>query len=335
MYIRSGVAICAFPMLVAAIGYCANGSESGADSHTLALWLFDETPYPNCILTDASVYEHDLRLTSPYEKWWDETEGESGAPKAPPLHVAGKYGLVKGKYGNALYTPASGPAVVIWPGHSQRYAEHVYMTDAGNVVPECLNLGYFDFTIEFWFKSVGPQKQRGTIFRVTNEKHRRTPHMVNALYLDAANGQFFLSSETLSKEEFKFALPIATDFGRLRDGSWHHVAFTYTAAEQQLRHFVDGVLQQLPKKGGFLPTQNQLMSLEIATDVNGLIDEYRISDIVRYKDSFAPPGSLSRYQAQPPYVAALRVGRYCLLPRTYRRGPFGSGSVNIFSSTRH
>jgi hypothetical protein len=156
-------------------GRSANGAESGADENTLALWLFDETPYPNCILTDASGHEHDLRLISPYEKWWDQTEGESGAPEAPPLHVAGKHGLVKGKYGNALYTPADGPAEVIWPSRSQRYAEHVYMTDVGYGVPEPLNLGYFDYTIECWYNSIGPQTEKGVIFRVTNEKHRRTP----------------------------------------------------------------------------------------------------------------------------------------------------------------
>jgi hypothetical protein len=295
MFLRTGISVCIIQIAFAG----AYASESAADRRTLALWLFDETPYPNCILTDASMYEHDLRLTSPYEKWWEETEGESGAPKAPPLHVAGKYGLVKGKYGNALYTPPGERAMVLWPRRSQRYGEHAYLSDVGNEVPERLNLGYFDFTIEFWFKAIGRQTKKGTIFRIANERNRYSVLMVNALFIDWQNSQCLLSSEALSKEEFKFLLPIPTDIARLKDGQWHHLAFTYNAEQQQIRHYLDGVLQELPKKGGFLPTQNQLISLEIGTDLNGLIDEYRISDIVRYKDSFLVPGSFSRNQAEP------------------------------------
>ena len=35
---------------------------SFADQHTVALWLFDETPYAYNTLTDAGIYEYDLRL---------------------------------------------------------------------------------------------------------------------------------------------------------------------------------------------------------------------------------------------------------------------------------
>ncbi|MHC4193696.1 MAG: hypothetical protein ACYSP9_05920, partial [Planctomycetota bacterium] len=49
-----------------------------ADKHTVALWLFDETYYSLNTLTDAGIYEYDLRL-------FDGT-------------------LVPGRFGNALKT---------------------------------------------------------------------------------------------------------------------------------------------------------------------------------------------------------------------------------------
>lgn len=274
-------------------------SPQGVDSHTVALWLFDETSYPNCILTDASRHEHDLRLTSPYTEWWEETEGETGAPPSDPLHVAGEYGLIAGRFGNALYTPAGSPAKVVWARRSQRYGEQVYLSDAGNEVSERLNLGHLDFTIELWFRAVGRQSSAGRIFQVSNDEHRRSAKMVNGLLIDRGRSRFVLRSRTFTREEFDLELSIPTDSERLDDERWHHLAFTFTAAEQQIRHYVDGVLQPLPPRGGFLPTQNQLEYLWICDGVNGVIDEYRISDIVRYKGSFDPPGSFSRNYGEP------------------------------------
>ena len=57
-------------LVIAGPHYIEAQQVSPADEHTLALWLFDDTLYPNCILTDASPYEHDLRLVSGYAKWW-------------------------------------------------------------------------------------------------------------------------------------------------------------------------------------------------------------------------------------------------------------------------
>ena len=41
---------------------------------------------------------------------------------------------------------------------------------------------------------------------------------------------------------------------------WHHLAVTFSAQERQVRHFVDGRLQPLPRKGGFLPMKGQMNS---------------------------------------------------------------------------
>jgi len=52
-----------------------DNAAGGGDEHTIALWLFDDPPYPNAILTDAGIYQHDLRLRSGYAKWWQRAGG--------------------------------------------------------------------------------------------------------------------------------------------------------------------------------------------------------------------------------------------------------------------
>jgi hypothetical protein len=173
------------------------------------------------------------------------------------------------------------------------------MSDRGSEVPERLNLGYLDFTIELWFKAAGPQIERGVIFEVENEGHRGSAHMVNALILASDRTHFILSSRALTDRDFDIELKIPTDATRLSDQSWRHLAFTYTCAERQTRHFLDGQMQPLPEKGGFLPTQNRLVSLRVSHRLDAVIDEYRISDVVRYDSQFHPPGSFSRNFSRP------------------------------------
>ena len=130
-------------------------AKGGVDEHTVALWLFDETLYPGTILTDASPYHHDLRLVTAYETWWHKNEhSDKGGPEA--LHVKGESGLIKGKFGNALKLPAGDGTAVIWPDHKTRYGSY-FLLDRGSEVPERLNLGYLDWTLELWFKGTGTQ----------------------------------------------------------------------------------------------------------------------------------------------------------------------------------
>ena len=66
-----------------------------------------------------------------------------------------------------------------------------------------------------------------------------------------------------------------------------------------MRHYVDGRLQPLPEKGGFLPLMGRLVSLRVGRDIDGgqelhgFLDEMRLSDVVRYPAEFTPPESFS------------------------------------------
>src|SRR5262249_32660585 len=147
---------------------------------------------------------------------------------------------------------------------------------------------------------------RGVVFDLRNEAPTAndiygdiTPGR-NALLIDAARKAFVLHSKTLKGPPWNFELAIATDTNKLNDGGWHHFAFTYSIDERQLRHFVDGKLQPLPGKGGFLPLKGRLVSLRLGCDLDsgeelyGALDELRISEAIRYKGDFTPPGSFSR-----------------------------------------
>lgn len=283
-------------------------TSPGVDGHTVALWLFDEPNYPNAILTDASPYGHDLRLTSPYGDWAVRTESR-GEPPAKPLHVDGKYGLVAGRFGRALHVPDPAQARVVWPDQRQRYSSES-MIGSFKDVPERFNIGYFDWTIEFWFKARGEQSTVGTIYVVRNEQdYPRGLPMENSIRIAAGRASFALVSHTTQKTTADLGAPstvwnleveIPTDAARLNDGDWHHLAFTYTAAERQLRHWVDGSLQSLPERGGFLPMLGVIKEVNVGAGVAGLLDEYRLSDIARYTGSFTPPASFSHsHQAEP------------------------------------
>ncbi len=316
------VAILFVALVIASPHYIKGQQVSPADDHTIALWLFDDTLYPNCILTDAGPYEHDLRLVSGYAKWWmkkgreisifqDGTQGsdaESGLitngalADVKPLHQTGLYGLVKGKFGGGLRLPVGEKGEVIWPDNRQRYANE-FLRDRDSYVPERLNIGYMDWTIEFWYKAAGKMESRASVFEIRNERHPRTAHMVNALMLDAGRNRFVLLSKILeddSTRKFHLELAIPSDDTRLNDSDWHHYAFTYTATERQLRHYVDGKLQPLPDKGGFLPMMSRIARVTIDNNLQGVLDEMRISDVVRYLSDFPLPGTFSRNYAVKP-----------------------------------
>ena len=269
----------------------AVAQDAARDPRTIALWLFDDTPYANVTLTDAGPHQIDLRL-------------ETGQTKPLPRSMLdGSRGLVPGKFGRALSLPVGEGAGVSWPGNSWYHYGTSRMSERGDDVPERCNLGYLDFTLEFWFRASGAQAARGVVWELRNEKQdkelRYVAHGFNALVLDAGRSRFLLLSRTAGVRTHSLELAIPTEPSKLNDGGWHHLAFTFTAAERQMRHYVDGKAQPLPGKGAFLPLMGLLTSMRVGRDVEGrqeiegLLDEMRISSDVRYRETFTPPASFS------------------------------------------
>ena len=250
----------------------------GIDHQTIALWLFDEPHYPSVTLTDAGPHRIDLRLL------------EGGR-------------LVPGRFGNALsLSPDPIPAVAYACAPDGLYTLPRDQRLSGDEVSERLNIGYSDWTLEFWFRASAPQSERGVVFELRNQSTDLTKQAANALALEAGSKQFVLCCQELGLE-----LPIQTEKAATADNQWHHLAFTYTAEERQVRHYVDGALQPLPRWGGLLPMKGKLASFVLGRDhagqqpLVGLLDEMRVSGIVRYSADFAVPGSFSsNYGLNPP-----------------------------------
>ena len=315
----------------------ARNAASAADRHTTALWLFDDPPNGNVTLTDAGPYQIDLRLGLGLERV--PKNGEAPLPKSM---VDGTRGLVPGKFGRALHLPMGEGAGVTWPENIWRSYGTASFSNRGDEVPERCNLGYIDFTMELWFRASGEQAEPAVLWEVRNEGPARAgttncPLGWNALLLDSGRKQFRLVSRLipirpgyLQSREFSLDLPIPTDAARLNDGDWHHLAFTFTALERQMRHFVDGKLQRLPEKGTFLPQMGQVVSMRIGRDIegkqelSGLLDEMRISDIVRYRGDFTPPGSFARNYGPNAPARAVPNGPPILFP-----GGKAAATVNL------
>jgi hypothetical protein len=298
----------------------------GVDRHTTALWLFDDAPNANVTLTDAGPYQIDLRLGLGRER---TAKGETALPKSM---VDGTRGLVSGKFGRALQLPIGEGAGVTWPEGVWRSYGTAPLWIRGDEVPERCNLGYIDFTMEFWFKAFGKQEQTAVLWEVRNEGPdrpgtRSCPRGWNAILLDAGRAQFRLVSQVfairpgyLQTRDFSVEVPIPTDVAKLNDGEWHHLAFTFTALERQMRHYVDGRLQSLPAKGAFLPLMGELISMRLGRDIEGkqelwgLLDEMRISDVVRYRADFTVPGSFARNYGPSAPATAIPNGPPILFP---------------------
>lgn len=304
-----------------ALVYSGNGSiifSVTAAAQTTALWLFDEPrgTYPSSVLDSSSENDYPLVL------------GQGGC-------------LVVGKFGNALSVCEREP-IEYPPGRPEHglkrpwrlfgkdqhrmnwhNAHFAALMTAGanhlrkevgfvNVVDTRLNLGDFDWTIEFWFRAVEVAAKDGIVFEIgilpVSEDSK-----VTSLTLSGDFESFVLRNDPSGTK-----LRIPTDQTALRgqSESWHHLAFVFSAKEQQLRHYVDGRLQPLPARCGLESLPAGASSyLSVGRDgkweqsFTGYLDELRFSTGQVYRGasfhppkSFAPSKPVLQLKAGPPLL---------------------------------
>lgn len=276
---------------------------------TVALWLFDEPAglYPSCPLADSSPNGYILAL------------GRGGC-------------LVEGKYGRALEAcepaPLEIPAVgeqqilfglvppprspgrkaePLWWGNARFAAlatageNHLRKPPFANPTQTKLNLGAFDWTVEFWLRPGRDAGVEGVVFEL-GRGPRRENEEITSLILNRNRTGFLLRNHAGNLE-----LEIPSQPEALRPGApWSHFAFTYTAAEGRLRHYVNGVLQKLPPKARLHSLDfGQEAYFTVARDgswerpLAAAIDELRFSDAVVYPAPFTPPASFARRSPKP------------------------------------
>ena len=308
--LASAIAGCLAASLVA--GPSANFFPSYADGHTVALWLFDENQYPHTTLTDASENEYDLCLM----------EG-------------GK--LVPGKFGHALQISTNTEMAVGYAGFRGAIPEHHMRAKDGTpsglwgptVAPAKLLTAFShnNWTIELWLRLASPPSGRIVLLDLGQGYDGSV-----TLALTPAEKGWVVENAYAG---FRTVCP--TRFEVVTNGQWHHIAFTCSPVSGKISHFLDGVLQGAPKVSaskktepppviepddlendtyGFTAEKDEewrrqnRFNFSIGHDrrgdgrMNGIVDELRISDTVRYTANFPPPGSFSRnYNSSAPKPA--------------------------------
>jgi len=306
MNLRNTTRFCA--LLLAAL------SAYRTTATTVALWLFDEPEglYPSSLLNDASG--HGLFLT--FGRGARITEGRFGRALEPcepaPLEIGGttinpEFGLVPlprvvGRlFGQMQWQNATFCALMT------KGERHLRAPPFANATDTKLNLGDFDWTVEFWFLPEPEGRDEGVVFEI-GEGPRGENERVTRLTLNADRRAF-----TLLNQPSGTKLVIPTNLAA--PARWQHLAFVHDATGQQLRHYVDGALQPLPPKASFKPLQHSGDAyFSIGRDASwdrplpGRLDELRISDQQIYTTAFQPPGSLSVTYGQGLPKVKLKAG---------------------------
>lgn len=281
------------------------------DCETVALWLFDEPRglYPSSVL-------------------------DSNSDKDYPLVIGQGARLVNGKYGNAL-SPVARPPLSYPEGprefglppssahpkdtrltwSSNRFAammttrETHLRSEVGfvNAVETQLNLGDFDWTLEFWLLPGEATNQQGIVYELATYEEQ-TLQRSSSLRLAPGHVAF----ELRLADSTPLVIPTNLRVLSAPASGWHHLAFVYDASARQLRHFVDGRLQPIPEQCSLanLPVSpSSSFAIGRTADgehpLGGSLDEFRVSVGQVYRSSFQPPQSFAPSHPQQPLVQGL------------------------------
>ncbi|HJZ98598.1 MAG TPA: LamG domain-containing protein, partial [Candidatus Solibacter sp.] len=295
----------------------------------VATWLFDEQTqaYPSTVLSDAGPNQYVIALgrgarlvPGRFGNALEIAEPEKleirGKSVKPGAEGAIRFGLVP------VPTPTGRKVQPLWWGNATFAVlmtsgeKHLRTPGYANATKTKLNLGAFDWTVEFWYQPASGTTG-GVVFELGSGP-RGENDQVTRLSLDAGRQAFELVNQPSGT-----TLKIPTDKQALAGGAWRHLAFVYAAGEGQLRHYVDGKLQTLPAnaKLAVLPHGDEAY-FTIGRDglwarpLAGKIDEMRFSDNRVYTAAFTPPAGFSiLYGGKMPKVT-LKAGPPLLFGKT-------------------
>lgn len=289
-------------------------------AETVALWAFDEPAglYPSSALADQGAHEYFLTIGPggsivPGRFGRALSTLEQPMPPAVNRHAEHEEGqLVDSETDTGavmfglkqLPTPA-GRTV---PPLSWMNAHFTALLTVGenhlrkdksapNPTKTGLNLGAFDWTVEFWFlpaASTAAPAADGVVFEIGEGPRGENDH-VTALCLKADRSGF-----TFVNQPAGVKLDIPSDAPALKNaGTWTHLAFVYDAAAQKLVHYVNGraVGAPLAVRLQALPVGAEAYfslgrDARWAAPLPGALDELRFSRGQAYTAAFTPPGSL-------------------------------------------
>ncbi len=285
-------------MFCLALGLC-HASYAG----TVALWLFDgpKDLYPSCALPDASGHDYFLIMG----RGAHLVEGRFGTAlemdNPLPLRMTGK--LINGgdqaalTFGLKQVPMEAGRTVqpMTWQtatfgGLMTAGEKHLRKPPFANPSDTHLNLGDFDWTVEFWFNASSTSADDGVVIEEGSGPRGENDQMTRLAVSQSRGGFSFINQPSGTKLFF------ASNRTYLEaGGGWHHFAFVYDAKSHQLRHYADGVLQGRPQSAKLAALlHGDEAFLSVGRDglwkqpLPGALDEMRISDDAVYQADFTP-----------------------------------------------
>ena len=292
---------------------------------TTALWLFDEPTglYPSHTLDDMSDNDMVLSLGLGAQV----APGHYGnallfAPLDPPLDVPPAEEK-PGEFGMARLPTPEGRTVEPLSWFTAHYAalmtsgENHLRKQVGHKNPttNALNLGDFDWTVEFRHSPADPPAAaaadadaEAVVFELGTGP-RGENDIVTQLAWSAERSHFVLTNQPSGAAvEISSTIPStstatsadATSTDATPAPAWRHYAFTYDSTADQLRHYVDGALQPQPPPTAIaaLP-EGEEAYFTLATDglfarpLTGMLDEFRVSRGLAYSADFNPPATFA------------------------------------------
>jgi hypothetical protein len=266
---------------------------------TISLWLFDEQIglYPSHVLDDNS--ENNIPLV--LGLGGRIVEGKFGNALEPLEHPAIELPEGELHFGLVKLDPPEGRTVPPLTWYNANFAalmtggENHLRKEVGFLHPTetKLNLGDFDWTVEFWFYPNRTTAEEGTVFEIGTGP-RGENDKITRLSLDQNNNEFILYNYST---DGKIRIPTYLSLNR-----WSHIAVVYSSKGKELKHYVDGKLKSTVSNIEISQLENgeeDYMSIARngmwGNPLQGKIDELRFSADAVYTDEFEPPDSFSRY----------------------------------------
>jgi hypothetical protein len=283
-----------------------------ARPQTIAAWLFDEhlNVYPSSVLHDVGQNEYPLiigrggrivpgkfgnalEITDPEPLDLPENAGSAnfGLRRLPPPQGRSVEPL-------SWYNAHFAALITSGDNHLRKDVRHTPPTRTE------LNIGDFDWTIEFWFQPVKTDGTEGVIFEIGTGPRGENNRITRLVYKPEQNAFLFVN-QAANAELF---IQSDRDVLGSGNGQWGHYAFVYSAKECQIRHYVNGNLQSLPPAACIqaLPVGEEDY-FTVGRDgvwarpLPGRIDELRFSKGQRYTTKFTLPHSFKElYLPAPP-----------------------------------
>ncbi len=270
--------------------------KDNGKNKTIALWLFDEQVglYPSMVLEDQSENNFPLVLglggqivDGKYGNALDATEQERiQVPSGEAEFGLAKVPITKGRTVEPLTWYNDRFCALMTSGESHLRKEIGFRKPTETK----LNLGDFDWTIEFWFMPTRETKNDGVVFEIGSGP-RGENNIITQLRLSKDKSKFILVNQPTNSE-----VSINTE---LHQNQWQHLVFSYNSDKNAITHFVDGkIIYEVVQEIEALPAGDEdYMCLgknaKWESSLQGKIDELRFSEGIVYKAKFSPPASFA------------------------------------------